>query len=137
MRFVSCIVREHQLRLYGHVAHFPDADPAHQILSVREFREWRRPRGRPRALRMQHVDQHLKEMGTGQASAWGLARQRPLEYRRKVDPATHCSGRRRHSLHKWFTAHNQYLYFVPDLHCFGRPPKPHLETWQIFFHSII
>ena len=45
MRFVTCIVREHQLRLYGHVAHFPDADPAHQILSARESREWRRPMG--------------------------------------------------------------------------------------------
>ena len=28
----------------------------------------------------------------GQASAWGMARRRPLEYRRKVDAATHCSG---------------------------------------------
>ena len=45
MRFVTCIVREHQLRLYGHVARFPDVDPAHQILSVREPREWRRPMG--------------------------------------------------------------------------------------------
>ena len=41
MRFVACIVREHQLRLYAHVAYFPDADPAHQILSAREPREWR------------------------------------------------------------------------------------------------
>ena len=39
MRFVTCIVRERQLQLYGHVAHFPDADPAHQILSARESRE--------------------------------------------------------------------------------------------------
>ena len=39
MRFVTCIVREHQLRQYGHVARFPDADPAHQILSAREPRE--------------------------------------------------------------------------------------------------
>ena len=38
MRFVCCIVREHQLRMYGHVARFPDADPAHQILSARESR---------------------------------------------------------------------------------------------------
>ena len=45
MRFVSCIVCEHQLWLYGHVARFPDADPAHQILSAREPREWRRPMG--------------------------------------------------------------------------------------------
>ena len=36
MRFVTCIVCESQLRLYRHVAHFPDADPAHQILSARD-----------------------------------------------------------------------------------------------------
>ncbi len=92
MRFVSCIVYERQLWLYGYVACFPDADPAHQILSAREPREWRRPMGRPRASWLQHVDQHLKEMGMGQASAWGMARQRPLEYRRKVDAATRCSS---------------------------------------------
>ena len=63
VRFVACIVRERQLRLYGHVARFPDADPAHQILSVRESREWRRPMGRPRASWLQQVDRHLKEIG--------------------------------------------------------------------------
>ena len=36
MRCVTCIVCEHQLRLYGYVARFPDADPAHQILLVME-----------------------------------------------------------------------------------------------------
>ena len=45
MRFVTYIARECQLRLYGHVSHFPDADPAHQILSARELRECRRPMG--------------------------------------------------------------------------------------------
>ena len=56
MRFVTCIVREHQLRLYGHVARFvawearfPVADPTHQILSAREPCEWRRPMDRPHA----------------------------------------------------------------------------------------
>ena len=73
MRFVTCIVHERQLRLYGHVAHFPDADPAHQILSTRESREWRRPMGRPRASWLQQVDRHLEEIGMGQASAWGMA----------------------------------------------------------------
>ena len=63
MRFVTCIVSERQLRLYGHVACFPNANPAHQILIVREPREWRRPMGRPRASWLQQVDQHLKEMG--------------------------------------------------------------------------
>ena len=92
MRFVTCIVRERQLRLYGHVARFPDADRAHQILSARESREWRRPMGIPRASWLQQVDRHLKEMGMGQASAWGMARRRPLKYWWKVDVAMHCSG---------------------------------------------
>ena len=91
MRFVAYIVRKHQLRLSGHVAHFPDAESAHQILS-REPREWRRPMGRLHASWLQKVDRHLKEMGIGQASAWGMARWRPQEYRWKVDAATRCSG---------------------------------------------
>ena len=97
MRFVTCIVRERQLRLYGHVACFPDADPAHQILSAREPREWRRPMGQTRALWLQQVDQHLKENGMGQVSAWGMARWRPREYRQNMDAATHCSGACSHS----------------------------------------
>ena len=92
MRFVTCIVFERLLWLYGHVARFPDADPAHQILSAREPREWRRPMGQPRASWLQQVDQHLKEIEMGQASAWEMARWRPLEYRWKVDAATRCSG---------------------------------------------
>ncbi len=91
MRFVTCIVHERQLRLYGLVARFPDADHAHQILSARKPHEWRRPMGRPRASWLQQVDRHLKEMGMGQASDWGIARRRPVEYRRKVDAATRCS----------------------------------------------
>ena len=91
-RFVTCIVHEHQLWLYGHMPRFPDADPAHQILSVRESREWRRLMGRPRASWLSQVDRHLKEIGMGQEYAWGMARWRPLEYRRKMDAATRCSG---------------------------------------------
>ena len=74
MRFVTCIVCDRQQRLFGLVARFPDTDPAHHILSVREPREWR-PMGQPRASLLQYVDQHLKQMGMGQASAWGMARQ--------------------------------------------------------------
>ena len=48
--------------------------------------------GRPRALWLQQIDQHLKEMGMGQASAWGMARRRLLEYWQKVDAAMRCSG---------------------------------------------
>ena len=92
MRFVTYRVREHQLRRYGHVARFPDVDTAHQILSTREPCEWRRPMSRPHASWLQQADRHLKEMGMGRASTWGLARWRPLENQRKVDAATHCSG---------------------------------------------
>ena len=92
MRFVTCIVRERQLRLHGHVARFPDADPDHQSLSAREHHEWRRPMAWPCASWLQQVDYDLKEMGMGQASAWGMARQRLLEYRQKVDAVTCCSG---------------------------------------------
>ena len=90
-RFVPCIVRECQMWLYGHVARFTDADPAHQILSAMDPRECRRPTGRPRASLLQQVDRHLKEMGMCEASACGMARRRPLEYRWKVDAATCCS----------------------------------------------
>ena len=92
MRFITFIVCERQLWLYGHVAHFLDADPAHQILSARESREWRRPMAQPRASWLQHVDQHLKEIGMGQASDWWMARRRPLESWQKVDAVTCCSG---------------------------------------------
>ena len=92
MRFVTYVVRERQLQLYGHVARFPDADPAHQILSAREPRDWRRPMGRPRASWVQQVNRHLKEMGIGQVFAWGMARWRPLEYQQKVDAEMRCSG---------------------------------------------
>ena len=83
MRFVASIVRESQLQLYGHVARFPAADSAHQILSVREPHEWKRPTGRPHASWLQQVDQHLKEMG--------IARQRPLQYPQKVDTSMCCT----------------------------------------------
>ena len=47
LRHVTCIVRERQLRLYGHVARLPTEDPAHWILSCRDPRGWTMPRGRP------------------------------------------------------------------------------------------
>jgi len=101
MRFVTCIVRECQLWLYGHVARFPDADPAHQILLAREPREWRRATGWPLDSWLQQVDEHLKEMGMGQASAWGMVRWRPLDTRGK-----------------WTLQHTALVHApIPDLSC--------------------
>ena len=72
VRQVTCIVRERQLRLYGHVARLPVEYLAYRILF------WRQ------------VESYLKN--AGMASAWSMARRRPKEYRRKVDSATRCSG---------------------------------------------
>ncbi len=46
---VTCLVRERQLRFYGHVARFPACDPVNRILSAKDPVGWRRPMGRPRA----------------------------------------------------------------------------------------
>jgi hypothetical protein len=91
-RFVTCTIRERQLRLYGHVARFPETDPAHRILSARDKRGWKRSRGRPRASWLRQVDGYFAEMGTGRVSAWTMAIRRPREYRKKVDAATRCHG---------------------------------------------
>ena len=66
MRFVTRIVRECQ-----HVSRFPDADPAHQILSKRQPRWWRRPTGRPRASWLQYWDGQGICLGNGQTEAPG------------------------------------------------------------------
>ena len=51
MRFVTCINRECQLRLFGHVAPLPEADPARQVRCTGELTSWRRRRGSPCASR--------------------------------------------------------------------------------------
>ena len=48
MKHVTCIVRERQLRHFGHVARFPDTDPVHRCLTCTCPTGWTRPRGRPR-----------------------------------------------------------------------------------------
>ena len=90
---VTCIARERQLRLHGHVARLAAEDPAHRIFSCRDPRDWIMPRGRPHGSGLSQVESHLKDMGmAGQSSAWAMARWRPNEYRRKVDAATRWSG---------------------------------------------
>ena len=49
LRQVTCIVRERQLRLYGHVARLHAEDPAHRILSCQDPRGWSMSRGSPHA----------------------------------------------------------------------------------------
>ena len=88
-RHVTSIICERQLRLYGHVARFPEIDPAHRVISAGDNPEWRRPRGRPRNSWLGKVDRSCREMfGMGRAAAWGLARRDRPGWRRRVSEAT-------------------------------------------------
>ena len=92
MRYITCIIRERRLRLFGHVARFKESDPAHQILFLRNLVDQGRRRGRPQASWLRQMDSDCREMSTGLESARRLAQRRPLEYRQKVDAATRCLG---------------------------------------------
>ena len=39
----TCLIRERQLRFYGHLARFPPDDPTHRILSAEDPSDWVRP----------------------------------------------------------------------------------------------
>ena len=71
--------RERQLRLYGHVARLPAEDPAHRILSCRDARGWTVPKERSQASCLRQLESYLRDMGiAGLASAWAIARRRPI-----------------------------------------------------------
>ncbi len=89
-RPITCIVRERQLQLYGHVAHYREVDPAQRVLSVWDIPVWRRPRGRPQLLWLEQVDESCQELlRMGRGPAWRLARRNPRVWRRRVCDATH------------------------------------------------
>ncbi len=46
-RPITCTVPERQLWLYGHMAHHPEVNAAHRVVSVRDNPVWRRPTGAP------------------------------------------------------------------------------------------
>ncbi|KAG2468583.1 AGM1 mutase, partial [Polypterus senegalus] len=56
MRNITCIVRERQLRHYGHVACFPKGNPACKILIVGDPSGWTRPRGHPRNTWLRQIE---------------------------------------------------------------------------------
>ncbi len=88
-RSVTSIVRERQLRLYGHMARLPDVDPANRVLSVRDNPEWRRPSGRPRNSWLGKIDRSCRDrFGMDRAAAWEFARGDRLGWRRLVCKAT-------------------------------------------------
>ena len=76
MRCITCIIIERQLQLFGHVARFPDNDPAAQILSTYEPVQWNRYWGCPCATWLNEVD-HCFQVGIRRAAAWRMASWRP------------------------------------------------------------
>lgn len=92
LRLGTCMIRERQMRLFGHVARFPAADPVHGVLSSRVPPEWRRPRGRPRRTWLRQMESYCQELGFGREQAWELARNDPGGWRARVDAAKRCLG---------------------------------------------
>ncbi len=56
LTYITHMIHQWQMRLYGHVASYLKADPAHQVVSARHNPEWRRSRGCPHSLWLQQVD---------------------------------------------------------------------------------
>ena len=70
-RPINSIVRQRHLRLYGHVARHLEADPAYQVVSVRDKLTSRRPRGCPQNSWLQQVDASCWESPSmGREPAW-------------------------------------------------------------------
>lgn len=63
---VTCIIRDRQLRLYGHLARFSVNEPIHQVVSLRNNPAWRRHMGIPRKSWLGQLDQTCcEEFGMG------------------------------------------------------------------------
>ncbi|XP_069970519.1 uncharacterized protein [Penaeus vannamei] len=82
---VICTICDRQLRLYGHLAHFPQDDPAHQVVSVRDNPGWRRPVGQPRKSWLGQIDQTCREeRKISRVPAWRLAMRDPRDWKRRM-----------------------------------------------------
>ncbi|KAG2470904.1 CPNE8 protein, partial [Polypterus senegalus] len=82
VRHITCIVKEHQLRRYGHVARFPEGDPARTILIVGDPSGWSRPRDHPRNTWLRQIECHFWRVGLDRVSAWGGANWDPELFHR-------------------------------------------------------
>ncbi len=82
---VTCMIRKRQLRLFGHVARFPESDPVRRVIPKEVSRDWRRPRGRPPVSWLQRINGHCRDLRLpGRAYAWHSARRDPLGWRQTV-----------------------------------------------------
>ncbi|XP_069989465.1 uncharacterized protein [Penaeus vannamei] len=85
---ITCAIRDRQLRLYDHLVRFPQDDPAHQVVSVRDSHGWRRPVGRPMKSWLRQINQtRREELEMGRVPAWRLTMRDPRRYKQRVDAA--------------------------------------------------
>ena len=84
---VTCLIRERQLRFYGHVVRFPMDDPAHRILYAKDPAGWNRRRGRPKLSWLAQLGGHMKDWSMGPAQARTVARNKPREWSKRVGAA--------------------------------------------------
>ena len=90
---VTCMIRQRQLRLFGHVARFPESDPVSRVISKKVSRDWRRPRGRPPVSWLQRIDSYCRDLSLpGRAYAWHSARRDPLGWRQTATAAMRHPG---------------------------------------------
>ena len=86
----TSIFRQSQLRLYGHVARYSEADPAYQVVSLMDNPTWRRTRGRLQNSWLRKVDALCWEsLRMGREPALRLVRRDRQEWLRRVGEATH------------------------------------------------
>jgi len=86
---VSSIVETRRLCFFGHVARSDSSQDHHRAVraSLRQPRDWRKPRGRPRTTWLMGIDADVQSANVGIHSAWRKANDRVL-WRRIIDTAT-------------------------------------------------
>ena len=63
MSLVTCMIRQHQLRLFGRVGRFSGSKPVSRVISEEIILDWRRPKGRSPVTWLQGIDRHCQELG--------------------------------------------------------------------------
>ena len=85
----TSIVCQRQLQLCGHLARYPEFDPACRVVSVRHNPEWRRAKGCPQSSWLGQVDASCWELlAVWRWLTWGLARGDRRNWRRRVGETT-------------------------------------------------
>ena len=90
---VTCMIRQRQLRLFGHVARYPESDPVSRVISEEINPAWRKPRGRPPVTCLQRIDGHCRELGLRRREhACDTSRRDPQGWCRALASSKRCLG---------------------------------------------